>query len=121
MVSQATFVSSSGERLVFEVHSKDAAWNAVGGIYMMCGVALNGTWDPKYIGKADSFKDRLCSHDKWDPATILGATHVHALVVPQSAERDRIEKMLIEHFNPPLNVQHRTQPPASIGIGIFAR
>jgi excinuclease UvrABC nuclease subunit len=74
---------------------------------MFCGKNMNGTWIPKYIGKASSFKERLCNHEQWAPSAAQGATHVLAMVVPDNAQRDRLEALLIAELDPPLNVQLR--------------
>jgi len=78
---------------------------------------LRGTaWMPRYIGKALSLRDRLCNHEQWDDAVRLGATHILAKVLHDERERDRVERLMIEECNPPLNVQHRTMPVASLGM-----
>jgi excinuclease UvrABC nuclease subunit len=79
-------------------------WNDAAGVYIFTGLK-NGTWQPYYIGQAKSFKERFSSHEKWDAARRLGATHVHAMVVSQAASRGTIETALILAFRPPLNDQ----------------
>jgi predicted GIY-YIG superfamily endonuclease len=56
-----------------------------------------------YIGQTDSFRDRIPGHERWDEARRAGATHVHAMVVTNSSERDRIEAELIRHYQPKMN------------------
>jgi excinuclease UvrABC nuclease subunit len=90
----------------FGIFEKQISWNAVGGIYIFAG-SRGGMWHPYYVGQADSFQSRIPSHDRWDDARMVGATHIHAMVVEQSANRDKIEKELIGDFQPPLNVHHR--------------
>ena len=60
-----------------------------------------------YVGKTDDFAKRPATHERLDEAVRLGATHIHARVVPLQADRDRIEKTLILSLQPPLNTQHR--------------
>jgi hypothetical protein len=117
MTATTVFTSKAGERLTFEVCNFAGNWSEYPGIYMMSALINQGReWHPKYIGKAKSFKDRLCGHDQWAPAVRLGATHVLAMIVPTESERDRLEAMLIAEINPPLNVQLR-QP---VGLGAMA-
>ena len=84
----------------------DTTWNAVGGVYIFTGIREN-VWRPFYVGQTDSFKNRMPSHERWDEARILGATHVHAMSVQQAVNRDAIERDLIQSFNPLLNAQHK--------------
>jgi hypothetical protein len=110
-----TWQSSQLQSFVFETHSVDAGWHDKPGLYLFCGQDSQGTWWPKYIGQASSFKDRLCNHEQWAPAVAQGATHVLAMVVPQQAERDRLEAILIGELDPPLNVQLRN-PISALGF-----
>jgi excinuclease UvrABC nuclease subunit len=91
----------------FTVYQQSVQWNNVGGIYIFAGLNQQNQWVPYYIGKADSFANRIPSHEQWDKARSLGATHVHARTVEQEAERDRIEPELIRKFQPRLNTQLR--------------
>jgi excinuclease UvrABC nuclease subunit len=92
---------------VFTVYPPNTNWNEVGGIYIFCGVNPQNQWVALYIGQADSFRNRIPSHEQWNPAVRLGATHIHALVVPSQIQRDAIERLLIQNHQPRLNVQHK--------------
>lgn len=81
------------------------AWNDVPGVYIFTGLNTSNRWVAIYIGKAESFSSRLPNHERWAEAARLGATHVHAMVVQQEANRDSIEKDLIQTFQPTLNTQ----------------
>jgi len=89
----------------FEVYDPGTTWNDVGGIYIFAGINQQGRWRALYIGKTESFKNRLSNHENWPAAVRLGASHVHAMVVRQEANRQRIEEELIEAYQPTLNVQ----------------
>lgn len=89
----------------FSVHQHGANWSNAAGIYIFCGLNQQNQWAPLYIGQAASFLDRLPSHEQWNPARKLGATHVHAMAVSQQSQRDSIEKQLIQAFQPRLNTQ----------------
>jgi hypothetical protein len=84
----------------------DAPWNDVGGVYIFCGVNQKNEWQSFYIGIAQSFRERFSSHEKWDKAAKLGATHIHALVEENEERRVAIEKTLIGLWKPPLNTNH---------------
>jgi excinuclease UvrABC nuclease subunit len=89
----------------FSVLKHNANWKDTGGIYIFCGVNKKNEWTPLYIGQTDSFLNRLPSHDRWNDARNLGATHVHAKAVSQQASRDKLEADLIQSFQPSLNTQ----------------
>ncbi len=90
----------------FHILRHNGAWLALPGIYIFCGFASDG-WVAYYIGQTDDFKVRIPSHEVWPEAVRLGATHVHARVVQEQANRDSIEAELIRAFQPPLNTQLR--------------
>jgi excinuclease UvrABC nuclease subunit len=90
----------------FHVVSMNSNWNDVGGVYIFTGVQ-GSAWKAFYVGETNSFKNRLVpTHEQWAQAQRLGATHVHAMTVPQETARKAIERMLIETYKPPLNTQH---------------
>lgn len=92
----------------FTVYEKDGGrWHDVPGVYIFSGIGRNNLWNAFYIGKCESFSDRLPTHERWYEARQIGATHVHALGVSQEATRASIEQALIAAYQPPLNTQHR--------------
>lgn len=84
-----------------------ATWNNVAGLYIFTGLNAQNLWVPLYIGQTDSFAERFANHERWKEAQSLGATHVHAKGIGKKADRDSIEGILIEQFQPRLNVQLR--------------
>jgi len=88
----------------FLVYTMGANWNEVGGIYIFTGKNARDQWIPLYIGKADSFRSRLGSHERWDEAVQAGATYVHARSVPLEATRAAMEAELIRAYQPKLNI-----------------
>jgi hypothetical protein len=91
----------------FTVYTANTNWNDIGGVYIFAGVNAQNKWEAKYIGIADSFKNRLPNHERWAEAQRAGATHIHAKVVSPEATRVLIEKALIAAYQPLLNSQHR--------------
>lgn len=91
----------------FGVFTHDASWNDVGGVYIFAGPINMNRWSALYIGQTDSFRSRIPGHEQWPPAQRAGATHVHATVVHQASERERIERELIAAYQPRLNTQLR--------------
>jgi excinuclease UvrABC nuclease subunit len=91
----------------FSIHQHGENWSAVAGLYIFAGKNQAGQWSPLYIGQAGSLAERLPTHERWQEAAKLGATHVHAKVVSLQATRDSLEKQLIQAFQPRLNTQLR--------------
>lgn len=96
----------NGETLDFTIYSQNAGWNKVGGLYIFA-YSDGQYWNALYIGQTDDFSSRMPSHDRLDEAVRKGATHIHAVVVPQVANRDKWEQMLIQYHQPPMNIQNR--------------
>lgn len=85
------------------VNEHGAKWNAVPGLYIFAGTNPAGEWYPLYIGQAESLAERIPTHERWQEARQLGATHVHALVVRDKAQRCAAEAELIRAYQPRLN------------------
>jgi hypothetical protein len=97
----------NGSSLEFTIYDRNEGWNKVAGLYIFSHLAANGRWSALYIGQTDDFSSRLPSHERLNEAIQRGATHIHALVVPQQQNRDAWEAMLIRHIQPPMNEQLR--------------
>jgi hypothetical protein len=96
----------NGQSLEFTIYDSNTGWNSVAGLYIFA-YTDGQYWRALYIGQADDFSTRLPYHERLEEAVRLGATHIHALVVPLAANRDKFEKMLIQTLQPPMNVQGR--------------
>lgn len=80
-----------------------------GGNYAFVKQLPNGNFTPLYFGKADSLRDRIPSHECWPEAVRLGVTHLMGHTTPAGDDaRCAEERDLIQRWNPPMNVQHRT-------------
>lgn len=107
-MSKCSWPLGNGKTLEFDIYTHDTSWNQVAGLYIFAHLINSTEWKAIYVGQADAFSTRIPNHEKWDLARLHGATHVHALVVPQSANRDILEQLLIASLRPPLNKQHKT-------------
>ena len=87
----------------FEVLEMNGKWNDVPGVYIFAGINANNRWQAFYVGQASSFSQRMSNHERWAEAKHVGATHVHAIVARTQAERDSLERALIQACNPKLN------------------
>src|SRR5690348_11417033 len=100
----AYFDSFDGARHVFGEYRKNDAWHDVGGVYAFGNEDGSQVY---YVGICDSFRNRMCTHERWDEAVRLGATRVFACVVPSILRRGALEREMIAQINPPLNTHHR--------------
>ncbi len=95
----------------FKVYSPATTqWTDVAGVYIFAGLKSKKEWEAYYIGQTESFQESLTTHDQWEPAAKLGATHVHAITVTSKAVREKMERELILACQPPLNPP--SKPPA---------
>ena len=103
----------NGQTMTFHVYNSDANWLEAGGLYIFSYLAKDG-WFPLYVGQTENFSTRLPNHERLNEAVQRGATHIHAVHVPQAGKRDELERLLIQHLQPTLNEQHK-------GLRQFAR
>jgi excinuclease UvrABC nuclease subunit len=101
MMSQTVTWLSHG----FTVYAHGTSWNDDAGVYIFAGLNSQNQWVALYVGQADNFRNRIPQHEQWTRAVRLGATHVHAMVVPLAGNRDKLEEELIQAFQPQLNTQ----------------
>ena len=92
---------------VFTVYEHGANWNEVAGLYIFTGKNAEGLWVALYVGQTESLAARLPTHERWQEAVRLGATHVHAKTEPNAETRGQVEGELIQAYQPRLNVQQR--------------
>lgn len=81
-------------------------WSDVPGAYIFAGLNTQRLWLPVYVGQTASLAGRLPTHERWQEAARLGATHIHAKVVQHPDSRTRFEVALIQKYAPPLNKQY---------------
>lgn len=84
------------------MYASNSDWNKVAGLYIFASLH-NNRWNALYVGQTDDFSSRLPNHERLGEAIRKGATHIHAVGVQQVATRDRLERALIQHLQPPLN------------------
>lgn len=106
-MSTCKWPCGNGQTIEFTIYGSNTTWNSVAGLYVFTYRTGQTDWYALYVGQAKDFSSRFASHELWNEAVRLGATHIHALVVPLAANRDKWEKMLIQHLQPPMNVQNR--------------
>jgi predicted GIY-YIG superfamily endonuclease len=106
-MSTCNWPLGNGQELECNIYDTNTTWHSVAGLYIFAYRTDQTYWRALYVGQTDDFSSRIPSHERWNEAVRLEATHIHALVVPQAATRDKLEKMLIQTLQPPMNVQDR--------------
>lgn len=105
-MSTCNWPLGNGGTLDFTVYNLDATWNRAPGLYIFA--YWDGQyWHALYIGQTDDFSTRIPYHERLYEVRQYRDVAIHALGVPQAANRDNWERMLIQHLQPPLNVQGR--------------
>lgn len=111
MTEKCKWPLGNGEYLEFEVvantNNYSFNWKKVPGLYIFAFLLQGNTWYPLYVGQTDDFSSRLPSHERFLEAIQRGATHIHAVHIPQKIDRNRLEQMLIQRLQPQLNAHHR--------------
>ena len=106
-MDKCTWPIGNNESLDFAIYSLSDQWNKVAGLYIFAHRTDQTHWQSLYVGQTDDFSSRIPNHEQWCSAVRLGATHIHARVVPAAAVRDTLERRLISFLQPPLNEQLR--------------
>lgn len=71
-----------------------------------------GQFHIMYIGEAGDAADRFGTHERWDDAAKLGATHILTLLATSDKfARKKLEDELISYYQPPMN---RRMPEKSL-------
>jgi hypothetical protein len=103
-----SFKGASGVPYHFGVYQVSDDWNPIPVIYIFARYEF-GWLKPLRVGETENAKAHFCSPERWADAERFGATHVLALVSSANqADRQRVERDLIQSLCPPMNVSHRT-------------
>jgi hypothetical protein len=107
------------ETLTFTIYGANQYWERTPCLYIFAYQNPDKIWVPLYVGQTDDFSASLTSHEKLDMAMLLGATHIHARVVPFKTSRDAFELALIRNLKPIMNAQILEQIQVQKGPEVF--
>lgn len=98
---------ASGKVYKFRRYPIDSDWISVSAVYIVIRKQkkTDGSYSYKiiYIGQTDDLKARHSSHHKQDCFDKNGATHLCVLIEELEGERLRIERDLINNYQPICN------------------
>jgi hypothetical protein len=106
-MSNCAWPLGNGQSLECNIYGSGTTWNQVAGIYIFAYQTDETHWRALYVGQTDDFSSRIPSHERWAEAVRLGATHVHATVVPTQADRNLLEQLLIQNMQAVMNNHYR--------------
>jgi hypothetical protein len=85
-MAEAIFRGVSGRLHRFTAHRPDEQFGEAPGVYCFARPGPGGRgWTPLFLSRTGNLSKRLGSHEQWQEALLLGATHV---LVHQRDERD---------------------------------
>ncbi len=102
MVDKCKWPISDSEEIEFDIHDVNANWLNAGCVYIFARQTEDG-WLALYVGQAKNAKEQLTNHPYLSRAVQIGATHIHARLVPGQMVRDRLVNELVAHLEPPMN------------------
>ena len=105
MVANCAWTGVSGQRYNYEVYELGTKFSEVPGNYAITRRDAQLRHTVLYFGESDNLNRRCCAtHEKWEAAIRLGATHIHAhFGSPSKTTRCAEESDLVANYNPPLN------------------
>ena len=103
-MQEAVFKGASGRLYRFAVVRPDAAFPHGPAVYAFARPAFAGRgWTPLFLSRTANLATRMQSHERWDEARLLGATHVLLLSFPERDEREAAESDLASALRPLMN------------------
>jgi hypothetical protein len=112
-MSMTQFRGVSGRSHKFTAHRPDEAFPVAAAVYAFARPGFGGKgWVIVFLSRTGNLAARLTSHERWEEARLLGATHV---LVHQRDERDvreYVEADLLASLKPVLNGALLEQPAA---------
>lgn len=103
-MQEAVFKGASGRLYRFAVVRPDAAFPHGPAVYAFARPAFVGRgWTPLFLSRTANLAVRMNSHERWEEAQLLGATHVLLLSFAERHEREEAEIDLAGALRPVMN------------------
>src|SRR6185437_6785499 len=79
MTATCVWTGQSGQKYTYEVYQLGTEFNSVPGNYAITKRDAQLRHTVLYFGESENLNQRCCgTHEKWEAAIRLGATHIHA-------------------------------------------
>jgi hypothetical protein len=100
---------ASGMKYLYYPTMPGSTWLDKPGNYLFCKWNARN-WVIQYAGECQSFSTRIPTHERWGEAVRdYGVTMAFSHVTQGGVDaRQREERDLIQAYNPPMNIHHRT-------------
>jgi hypothetical protein len=103
-MQEAVFKGATGKLYRFAAVRPDGAFPEGPAVYAFARPAFGGrNWTPLFLSRTANLSLRMTSHERWDEARLLGATHVLLLSFPEREEREAAEIDLADALRPIMN------------------
>lgn len=115
LMADLVCIGVSGIKYGYFTTPANPQWKKAPGNYVFTKQTAAG-WLILYAGQCDDFSTRMSNHDRIADAVSLGGTHIFSHVGnPKETIRKMEERDIIQAYNPPMNVQHRTTDGRGFG------
>jgi hypothetical protein len=103
-MSEAIFRGFSGRLHRFGVRRPHEAFDSAPGVYCFARPGPGGRgWTPLFISRTGNLAKRLASHEQWQDAQLLGATHILIHDADERDVREYVESDLCQALKPVMN------------------
>ena len=103
-MSEAIFRGVSGRLHRFDVARPDQQFGAGPAVYCFARPGHGGRgWIPLFLSRTGNLAKRLASHEQWEEAQLLGATHVLVCQHDERDAREYVEADLSAALKPVMN------------------
>jgi len=106
-VSEAIFRGVSGRLHRFDVCGPQHQFGSGPAVYCFARPGYGGRgWVPLFLSRTGNLAKRLATHEQWEEAQLLGATHVLVCQHDERDAREYVEADLSSALKPVMNGPH---------------
>ena len=105
ILGSCVFTGSSGSRYQFTSYTTDHEFEDTSAVYILSKSRIENKkrfHSVMYIGESSELSTRLSHHQHLDESI----NSILVMYIPSKTDRLRVERDLIEHYNPPRNVEY---------------
>jgi hypothetical protein len=103
-MAEAIFRGVSGRLHRFDVRGPHHQFHPGPAVYCFARPGHGGRgWTPLFLSRTGNLAKRLCAHEQWEEAQLLGATHVLVCQHDERDAREYVEADLCNALKPVMN------------------